>query len=537
MKHFLKIIFSVIALILLTSNCARKGRPNGGLKDSIAPLMVTANPPYKSLHFSSKKIKISFDEYITLKNINQQLIISPPLKHLPTITPQGSPSKEITIKLTDTLQSNTTYTFNFGNSIQDNNEGNKLGKFKYVISTGSYIDSLKTKGVVQDAYQQKFDKNIKILLYKIDSTFTDSIIYRQKPNYVTSTLDSTLFDFSNIEKGNYLLMALKDASNNYLFNPKEDKIGIYNRIISLPTDSVINDPIYLFKEIPPFKMVSPKEVNKGKIVFGFEGNKDDLKLQLLTPTTNTFKSIIKFEPGKDSLNYWHSSIKNDSLVFKVQNKTFTDTLTVFLRKKNIDSLKINSNITRSLSLKDTLTLTTNNPITEINASKITFFDKDTLEVPYTTIQEKSTNQIKFLFDKKFNNKYRLTLLPEAFTDIFKTKNDTLNYNFSTNAPDDYGSITLNLVKKENSQIIVELLSAQTKKLIERIVVSNENTVHFNLLAPRKYLIRAIIDTNNNSKWDTGNYLKKMTPEKVIYHTTIFNIRANWHIPKETFTIN
>ena len=177
MKHFFKILFSVIIIILLTSNCARKGRPSGGLKDSIAPVMVTANPPYKSIHFKSKKIKISFDEYITLKNINQQLIISPPLKFLPLITPQGSPSKDITIKLTDTLKKNTTYTFNFGNSIQDNNEGNQLKGFKYVFSTGTYIDSLKTKGRIIDAYKKAFDKNISVLLYRIDSTYTDSIIY------------------------------------------------------------------------------------------------------------------------------------------------------------------------------------------------------------------------------------------------------------------------------------------------------------------------------------------------------------------------
>ena len=136
MKFFSKHIIFVFAVILLTSNCARKGRPNGGLKDSLAPVMVIANPPYKSINFNSKKIKLSFDEYVTLDKLNQQLVISPPLKYAPTISPQGSPSKEITIKLTDTLKENTTYIFNFGNSIKDNNEGNTLKSFNYVFSTG-----------------------------------------------------------------------------------------------------------------------------------------------------------------------------------------------------------------------------------------------------------------------------------------------------------------------------------------------------------------------------------------------------------------
>ena len=228
MKQLFRVLFSVTIIIFLTSNCARKGRPSGGLKDSIAPLMITAKHPYKSINFNSKKIELSFDEYVTLKNINQQLVISPPLKYLPIITPQSSPSKKITIKLTDTLKPNTTYTLNFGNSIQDNNEGNKLERFKYLFSTGSYIDSLKIRGTILDAYNKEFNKNINVLLYKVDSTFNDSIVYKQKPNYVTSTLDSTLFNITNIQKGRYLLVALKDNANNYLFNPNEDKIGFYS---------------------------------------------------------------------------------------------------------------------------------------------------------------------------------------------------------------------------------------------------------------------------------------------------------------------
>ena len=231
MKHFFKVLFLAITISILASNCARKGRPSGGLKDSIAPVMVTANPPYKSINFSSKKIKISFDEYIILKNINQQLIISPPLKFLPTITPQGSASEDITIRLTDTLKENTTYTFNFGNSIQDNNEGNSLTNFKYIFSTGNYIDSLETRGTVKDAYKKDFDKSINVLLYKVDSTYTDSIIYKKKPTYIANTIDSTLFNLTNTAKGKYLLVALKEVSNNYLFNPKEDKIGFYDCLL------------------------------------------------------------------------------------------------------------------------------------------------------------------------------------------------------------------------------------------------------------------------------------------------------------------
>lgn len=536
MKHFFKVFFSFLVIVLLTSNCARKGRPNGGLKDSIAPLMVLANPPYKSINFDSKKIKISFNEFVKLNNINQQLVISPPLKFIPTISPQGAASKSITIKITDTLQKNTTYTFNFGNSIQDNNEGNQLNSFKYVFSTGNYIDSLKTKGKVIDAFEKNFEKNISVLLYKIDSSFNDSIIYKQKPNYVSSTLDSTLFDFTNIQKGKYLLIALKDESKNYLFNPKEDKIGFYNKLIELPNDSILDDPIYLFNEINPFKFVRPKQISKGKILFGFEGEKESIKIELLSKVNKDFKSISKFEKLKDTLNYWHSAITNDSLVFKLSNKKYIDTVTVFLRKKTIDSLKVNSNLSRILDLRDTIILITNNPITKIDTSKISFIDKDSLKVPFRSIMNKKNNEIKFVFTKKYLDNYNFKLFPKALIDIFETENDTLNYNFRTKEPEDYGSISLNLAKKSDTQVIIELISEQDQKLIER-VITTKNKVNFELLPAGKYMVRAIIDRNKNAKWDTGNYLNRTAPEKVIYYPATFTIRSNWHIPSETFTIN
>jgi hypothetical protein len=536
LKFFSKHIIFVFAVILLTSNCARKGRPNGGLKDSLAPVMVIANPPYKSINFNSKKIKLSFDEYVTLDKLNQQLVISPPLKYAPTISPQGSPSKEITIKLTDTLKENTTYIFNFGNSIKDNNEGNTLKSFNYVFSTGKYVDSLKTKGLIKDAFNNKHDKDISVLLYKVDSSYSDSIVYKQKPNYITNTIDS-LYKITNIKDGKYLLIALKDVSSNYLFNPKEDKIGFYNRFIELPKDSLINEPLSLFKEVPSFRVISAKEISKGKILFGFEGGKENINIEILSNLPTNFKSESVLDKNTDSLYLWHSAIKRDSLVFKIKKGNYTATKTVFLRSKVVDSLKINSNITNNLDLKDTLTLISNNPINKIDTSKILFFDKDSVQVNYQHVLKKSTNKIQLLFDKKYNTNYKLTILPEALTDIFETKNDTLKYNFNTKEPEDYGSISFSIDKSSSSLVIFELLTEKDKKVVKQIKVTDSKKIKFELIPPGRYIVRAIIDTNKNNKWDSGNYLNKIQPERVIYHPSVFNIRSNWDLPLETFTIN
>ena len=125
--------FLLVCSLALLVSCARRGRPEGGPKDFDKPIMVKADPDFMSLHFEEDEIKIYFDEYIKLKDVNSELIVSPPLKYPVEISPLGSPSKKITIKLRDTLQEDATYTFNFAQSVVDNTEGNILENFKYIF--------------------------------------------------------------------------------------------------------------------------------------------------------------------------------------------------------------------------------------------------------------------------------------------------------------------------------------------------------------------------------------------------------------------
>ncbi|MEE9407885.1 MAG: Ig-like domain-containing protein [Polaribacter sp.] len=536
MKHLFKFIFFTILLTVI-SNCARTGRPEGGPKDEDAPLFVTSNPPYETINFDKKEIEIEFDEYIKLKDINKQLIVSPPLKNPAVITPQGTASKFIKIKILDTLKENTTYIFNFGNSIEDNNENNKLEAFKYVFSTGDYIDSLLTSGTVKDALLNETPKNINVLLYKIDSSFTDSIIFKKKPNYVTNTLDSTNFNFTNLKEGKYLMIALKEESSDYIFNPKTDKIGFYKDTITLPKDSIIEKPIVVFNEIQPYRFRRGKEVSKGKIVFGYEGEIKKFKVKLQSEVPKDYKSMSKFEIDKDTLNYWFTPFEADSLNFIVSNASFLDTITVKLRKKKTDSLTINSTVNGTLHFRDTLFLKTNNPIIKLDTSKISITDKDTLSIPFSGYIDAKENKIGVLFDKKQKQSYSVTILPEAFKDIFEQKNDTLNYSLRTQELEDYGKITINIVNEKSNSLIIELLEGKNKdKVVEIRFIKGTETLVFDLLEPKTYYIRATIDSNKNNKWDTGNYLLKQLPEDIIYYTEDIEVRANYFI-ENTFIIN
>ncbi len=529
--RFFKILILTFFVFSFT-NCAKRGRPTGGEKDEIPPILISASPSQESIEFDATKIRIYFDEYVKFKDLNKKLIISPPLKYTPDITPVGTASKVITIKLLDTLKENTTYTINFGNSILDNNEGNILESFKYVFSTGKHVDSLKISGDITDAFNRKTDSDILVMLYEMDSTFNDSIIYKEKPTYVTSTLDSTNFELTNLKEGKYLLMALKQPNNNYIYKPKQDIIGFYKEPITLPIDTTFK--ISLFKEILPFKLVKALETTKGHIIFGYEGNAENLSVTLLDTVPSNFKPEIVFEQEKDTLSYWFKAIEKDSLLFEVTNLNYKDTITVKLKAAKKDSLRLTSALKSStLNPRDTFAIRSSIPISKIDTTKISIFDKDTIAVSFTSEINLYKNKLYLNFEQKFEQQYAIKVLPNAISDAFDNTNDTLTYSLRTKKLEDYGVIKLQ-VSNVTSPIIIQVITDKDELIASKAISSNQIITFKNLL-PKEYIVRAIFDDNENGKWDTGNFLLKIDPEKVIYFEKLLKLRTNWDA-NEIFTI-
>ena len=524
----------ILALLVISSvtNCARKGSPTGGPKDTISPIMVIAKPEYEAINFTAKKIKLEFDEYIKFKDLNKQLIVSPPLKHASEITPVGTASKKITIEILDTLKENTTYSFNFGNSIVDNNEGNPLGSFKYVFSTGSYVDSLEIYGNVKNSFDREADTNIAVLLYEVDQNYTDSIIYKEKPTYITNTLDTTAFDITNIKEGTYQLIALKDFNNNFIYNPKDDKIAFLTKPIELPTDSVFT--LSLFDEIKNFRLIRPLEKRVGKIIFGYEGDKSGLNIELISKTPKNFESFLSKEKDKDTLNFWFTPFETDSLQFKIKKDTLEKVYTVKLRTSKQDSLLIDVPVSNVLNPRDTFSLNTNFPIRKIDPKYIFITDHDTLAVPFMPIVNKEKSKLSLEFKEKRNGRYQIDILPNALVDFYGRTNDTLQYTLKTEDIESYGIIELSIVNPKNRKILIDVIT-KNYELIEQRKTSEGGLFEFKDLQPDSYLIRIIFDENNNNKWDTGNFLKKIQPEKVYYFESELKLKANWTI-NETIDI-
>jgi len=515
----------IIGLVFI--NCANRGTPDGGPKDEIPPSIIKSDPENYSTNFKGDEIKVYFDEYIKIKDLQKQLIISPPMKTQPDVMPLGGASKYITIKIYDTLQPNTTYAFNFGNSITDNNEGNPYPYYRYVLSTGDYIDSLSVNGNIVDALKKEPETFVNVALYEVDSTFTDSTIYKKTPKYITNTLDSvTTFSIENLKPGKYMLMALKDGNGDNKFQQKTDQLAYHKNFIDVPSDSLYS--LRLFKEDAVFKATRPRLISGEKIAFGFEGDYEGMNIDIVSETPSEFEYRITKDKKTDTLNYWYRPrLEVDSLIFKVSKNDFEKEFTARISEQKRDSLLIEVSPSGNIGYNEDFKISGTTPLSNFDASKVTLMDKDSTAVTFTTDFDTIKNAYSLQFDKTEDNNYRIEMLPEAFEDFFGDKNkDTLNYRLKTKKASDFGYARFTLVNA-TYPLIIQLTDKKGEVKVEQ-PFEKAGTIDFLNLAPAMYSIRIIHDVNGNEKHDTGNYLKKIQPEKVSHFQEI-EIRADWGI--------
>lgn len=516
------------------ASCAKRGSITGGLKDTIAPSLKMSFPENFSTNFKEKQIKLEFDEIVILKTLSKQLVISPPMKYEPLIIPTTA-SKYITIKIKDTLQANTTYSFNFGQSITDNNEGNPLNQFKYVFSTGTYIDSLTLNGKVKYAYEKEAESFISVMLYEANDAFNDSVVYKENPRYITNTLDSLkTFSLENLKAGKYKLVALKDLNKNNKFDPKTEKIGFIKDFITIPNDTLYE--IELFKENNPFKAFKPTQASGNRLLMGYEGNATEVNLKpkiTLKNNNEILSSIVTKMPKKDSLQIWYKPIKTDSLRVEIIQNKYEKTFDFKIKNPKKDSLTITA-ITPA-SFKDHFALESSTPLVKFDETKIKLIDADSTAVKFTTSYDEFNQKLFFDFKKEVAQKYSFNILPGALTDFYEHTNDTLKYQISTKELEEYGNLKVKLENVKSFPVILELLKSSGEIVASEYLETN-TTIEFNLLDPAQFTLRAIYDTNKNHRYDPGNYLEKKYAEEVVYLSGEIDVRTNWDVD-QTFDLS
>lgn len=511
-------------------SCAKRGSITGGLKDTLAPVLSSSSPKNFNTNFKGDQIVLNFDEYVKLKNLNKQLVISPPMKHEPLITPTNV-SKVLTIKLKDTLEPNTTYSFNFGQSITDNNEGNAMNQFKYIFSTGPYIDSLSIGGIVKDSYEKNVDNFVSVMLYEVNDKYKDSVVYKDLPRYITNTLDSLrTFKLENLKAGKYLLVAMKDKGSNNKFNPKDDKIGFIKHFITVPNDTLFE--LELFKETLPLKTLKPIQASGNRLFLPYDG-KQNFKLSqpkiVLKNNDEILETIVTQFPKKDSLQVWYKPLKADSLQLEVTKENYNKKFNFKIKDQKKDTLNITAVQNGAINFRDRFTLETATPLVKFDKSKIKLINKDSLDVDFTTEYNELEQKLYVDFKKEPLEKYRFTFLPGALTDFYDNANDTLSYKLTTKEYADYGNLTLNLKNVKRFPIIVEITNKKGDVVLASDYSESNTKIQFDLLQPESFTLRITYDDNKNKIYDSGNFLNKTYAEEVFYYQKEIDVRANWDV--------
>lgn len=309
-----KVILFIVAgslfytLSVLGVGCAQIANPTGGPRDTIPPVLLNANPPNRSLNFKGNRITLTFDEYVQLQKTQDFVLISPTPKIAPNIDYK---LKTVTIKIRDTLEPSTTYRYDFGNGIQDLNEGNPYKNFSFIFSTGPYIDSLRFSGNVELAETGKVDTTLLVFLYK---DLDDSAVYKHKPRYYARLNNKGDFIFQNLAPGNYNVFALQDQSGQKVYSNKDELFAFSDSTVRI-ADSTRPVNLFAYAEEKTKPKITAKAITAADKKLKFQSSLESNKQDLLKPLTLEFNHKLKnFDSLSVKLTDTLNNIINNAII-------------------------------------------------------------------------------------------------------------------------------------------------------------------------------------------------------------------------------
>jgi hypothetical protein len=461
--HFLFIALFIQIIVQTLTGCANIVPPSGGPRDSLPPKLINAFPKDSAINVTTKNITLNFDEFVDVKSIQENLVVSPITKNLPLIDYR---LRSVTVKFKDSLDPNTTYSLDFGDAIKDVNEGNVFKNFTYVFSTGKNIASGTFSGNVLMAETGKIDSALIVVLHQ---NLNDTAIFKDKPRYYTKLDGKGSFKFKNVEPGKYAAFVLP---NNYSkkFEDSTLPFAFLNTNIVV-TDTTSAATLYAYKE------------KKNKEVGSIGGS---------------FLNAIGNKPN---------AAKEDKRL------RYTNSLEGNLQdllRNNIE-LSFNRKLAQFDSSKILLCDTLNRPVSNYRVTL------DSTKKIITVLNNTAWKEAMPM---------HLLVLKEAFADssgITLTKNDTIQ--FITKKEAEYGSVKLRFSTLDISKHPV-LQFVQSDKIITSVPLTSKD-FYRKLFKPGDYEIRVLFDNNRNGIWDSGNYKNKLQPEVVFVLKQAFTFKSNW----------
>ena len=572
MKILRKIVY-ILVLALFIAGCANRGiGPQGGPKDTTPPVPRGSEPEIGALNFKGKRIEVTFDEYLQLDNVAQNLLMSPPQQTPPDVKVRG---KKLVIQLQDTLRDSTTYTINFGNAVCDYREKVPLHNYTFYFSTGPTIDTLEYTGRVYEAATLNPLEGIFVGIHQSmeDSAFTTAPFLR-----VAKTDSAGFFRIGNMHAGTYRLYAVEEVSRDYRLSPGEalafadepirpvlppvrmmDTLRTDTlRTDSLPEPEVKGATLMLFREEQQ-RLYLQRTIRdqQHRIQIYFSSSPDSLPQ--LRPLTDSLNYFLSYSSKRDTVTLWLTdslSIAQDSIFIEARFRRTdslyrlewaTDTLRAIWRAPKLNArakaaeerknrnrrLELKSNARSGFDLYDTLRLQCTTPIATIERDSLHLFERvDTIlkPVPFTLAPyDTLPMQLVFLADFKPEGRYELRIDSGAIHDIYGVTHINGTYPMQVKSLSDYSTLRVKLnpyLPKARIQVI------NNKDQVLRELPADPEGALFEYLKPDAYYLRLYLDENGDGKWTTGSWSEKRQPEPIYYFPEKIQTKSNWDFEEE-----
>lgn len=574
---------AVIAAALCVSSCANMGTPSGGPRDEDPPFLVSADPAPGSMNVDKEKITLNFNELINVKDAFEKVVVSPTSKSVPRVSSIG---RRVTVEF-DSLAPNTTYTVDFADAIEDNNEGNKLQGFSYTFSTGPELDSLRISGHVLGARNLEPQQGMIVGVHENlnDTAFTGLRLLR-----VAKTDDRGRFTIRGLAPGTYRVFALKDNDNDYRYSSPEEDVAFYEFTVSpSSTEAVATDTIYnkltgavdsvksrvrtrflpndivlrsFNSEIRQQYLTKYERLDSTRVYLKFNTRADSLP-RIRVSGRPDIKSLGTLEASErlDSLVWWLTPelMRTDSLTLEVtyprsdQNLVTaitTDTLDFFTRKpkpvkkkkekRRISEADSIAAITTHFEMKSQQTHDIYLPLGFESPAPLARFDTTALhlEVMVDSVYMPVTGQFSLSvpdprqprryevdYPWEYEGKYRFTIDSLAAVDIYGKPTLPLSHEFSVKPAGEYCSLLFHITGLGGTPAFIELLN--NSDAVQRTAAVVNDEAFFPFLTPGRYYARVVLDLNGNGRYDTGNYAAGLQPELAYYYPKAINIKKNW----------
>lgn len=527
----MKFLNAILFLILFAS-CAKVVPPSGGEKDTTPPQWIGAIPPNESLNFQSESIYLEFDEFIQLNDIQNQLIVSPPLEERPNIRIK---KRGVLIELKEKLKPSTTYTFNFGAGVGDFTENNAAQDLIYVISTGDVLDSLQIQGDVIDAYTGLPSEGAKVMFYQ---DFQDSLPLKEKPYYFGRSNAEGKFKVSNMSEGEYKVFVLQESNSNYIYDdPSSESYAFLEESIAsnVPSDSLSTyrfrlsqerDTLQYFQDYytdstgfaklvyfqKPLSPTAKFVDGEGEFEFDLRKNQDTTYFWIAESPTDQERDVVFFDQGKvvDTLSIKHYGVSGEQSQERYQ-------------------LLLMDEGQKSLRVEDTLRFGFNRPISSVDTSKFQLL-KDSLEVGGELAISGFEVMVKGPF--RDGESYDLLFLPEAIQSREgMLLQDTISSKVQFMTSEELGDLNLVLPFETGENDIIELVKKEGGVVFSEYV-DGRSRIQYSRLKPGVYRFRLFEDKNRNGRWDAAEYFKGIQPEMVYNYQEDIQLRANWEMEIE-----